>query len=273
MQHAVPERGSAEEGVVTAVVQSSVTTLRVLEIVGERQPVSVAEVARVLGRPKSTAQRALVTLHDAGWIRPSGTDRTRWVLTARVLDVARHVADEDGLREVARPVLARLRQETGESVTLMVRDGAEAVSVEFLEGSHSVRFVKPVGVRNPLHAGANGKAILAHLPEDEIRAHVEAGLTPVTPRTVTVPRTLRAQLARIRRDGYAVSRGEATPDAGGTAAPIFDADGRVVASVAATAPLSRMTTDADAARLAAAVVAAARQITTGLATLAHAAGA
>jgi IclR family transcriptional regulator, acetate operon repressor len=252
---------------VSAVMQSSVTTLRVLEIVAERQPVSVAEVARALARPKSTAQRTLVTLHDAGWIRPSGTDRTRWVLTTRVLDLARHVANERGLREVARPVLERLCQATCESVTLMVRDGDEAVSVEFLEGSHSVRFVKPVGVRNPLHAGANGKAILAHLPEDEIRTYLDAGLVPVTPRTVIAPRTLRAQLTRIRRDGYAVSRGEATPDAGGTAAPVFDPAGRVIASVAATAPLSRMTSDTAAARLAGAVVAAAREITAAMRAL------
>jgi IclR family acetate operon transcriptional repressor len=248
-------------------MQSSVTTLRVLEIVAERQPVSVAEVARALAKPKSTAQRTLVTLHDAGWIRPSGVDRTRWVLTTRVLDLARQVANEAGLREVARPVLERLCRETRESVTLMVREGSEAVSVDFLEGSHSVRFVKPVGVRNPLHAGANGKAILAHLPEDELRAYLAADLAPVTGRTVTSARTLRTQLARIRRDGYAVSRGEATPDAGGTAAPVFDPAGRVIASVAATAPLSRMTSDADAARLADAVVAAAREITAALRAL------
>lgn len=251
----------------SAVMQSSVTTLRVLEIVAERQPVSVAEVARALAKPKSTAQRTLVTLHDAGWIRPSGSDRTRWVLTTRVLDLARHVANEVGLREVARPVLERLCRDTRESVTLMVREGAEAVSVDFLEGSHSVRFVKPVGVRNPLHAGANGKAILAHLPEDEIRAYLAGELAPVTGRTVTSPRTLRTQLARIRRDGYAVSRGEATRDAGGTAAPVFDPAGRVIASVAATAPLSRMTGDDDAARLADAVVAAAGEITDALRAL------
>jgi DNA-binding IclR family transcriptional regulator len=149
----------------------------------------------------------------------------------------------------------------------MVREGDEAVSVDFLEGSHSVRFVKPVGVRNPLHAGANGKAILAHLSDDEQGAYLATDLAPVTGRTVTSVRALRAQLTRIRRDGYAVSRGEATPDAAGTAAPVFDASGRVIASVAATAPLSRMTSDADAARLAGAVVAAAREITVALRAL------
>ena len=82
-------------------LQSVLTALPVLEAVGQAQPVAVADVARAVDRPKSTVQRALATLHEAAWIRPDGSDRTRWVLTSRVAELVQHVGNDTGLREVA----------------------------------------------------------------------------------------------------------------------------------------------------------------------------
>jgi IclR family acetate operon transcriptional repressor len=245
-------------------MQSTLTALRVLEVVGERQPIAVADVARAIDRPKSTAQRALLTLHEAGWIRPDGTERTRWVLSGKVLGLARLVANDAGLRAIARPWLEHLRNETGESVTLAVRDGLDTVTAEFLEGRHSIRFVSPVGRRLPLHAGAFGRVILAHLPMDVREQVISGPLASFTPRTITGRRALVSDLARIRRKGYAVSLGEVTEGAAGVAGPVLGANGWAVASVAVAGPLQRLSRPADVERVAGSVRQAAEAISVEL---------
>lgn len=227
----------------TETMQSSLTTLRVLELVGERQPVAVGEVARLIDRPKSSVQRALQTLHQAGWIRPEGSDRTRWLLTTRVATVARAVGNEIGLRDAAGPILRRLRDETRESVSLYVLEGDETVLVDFYEGRHTIRFVSPIGVRLPLHAGSASRAILAHLPDDVRERILRAPLAAFTAGTVVDPRRLLEELDRIRRRGYGVSSGEVTEDAAGVGAVIRDPRGRPIASAAVLLPAGRAGAD------------------------------
>jgi IclR family acetate operon transcriptional repressor len=243
---------------------SPLMTLEVLEIIAEHQPVAVAEVAALVGRPKSTAQRALLTLHQGGWIRPHGWDRTRWVLTPRVVEVARRVGNDTGLRDAARPVLEWLRQTTGESVELSLRDGNECVAVEFLEGSQAVRFVRDRGVRRPLHAGSAGKAILANLEPAEIDDYLSRPLERLTPRTITSPRTLRTELKRIRAQGFAVGRAEVTTDVASVTAAILSPTNRPLAGISVGAPLSRLSDDAAALALAPHVVKAAASISDAL---------
>src|SRR5262249_3131311 len=139
-----------------------------------------------------------------------------------------------------------------------------------LEGNHSIRYVTPTGVRVPLHAGASGKVILAYLARAEIDDYIARGLPAFTERTISSPRSLRADLAKIRERGYAISVGEVTVDAAGVAAPIVDYRGAPVASVAVTAPAHRLTKPRDVERGARAVVAAARDITRALGSIASA---
>jgi IclR family acetate operon transcriptional repressor len=178
----------------------------------------------------------LLTLAAAGWIRPDGSDRTRWMLTAKVLDVARNVANDQGLRDAARPVLERLRGELGDSVLLAVPDGTHWVLADFVEGTRPVRVVAATGSRFPMHAGANGKAILAHLPEDELDHLIDEGLPALTDATITSSVALRREIARVRRAGYAISEGEVDFEMAGLAAPVLDGSGRAVASVGVSAP-------------------------------------
>jgi IclR family transcriptional regulator, acetate operon repressor len=220
-------------------MQSSLTTLRVLEIVGRHQPVAVSEVAQLIDRPKSTTQRALTTLHEAGWIRPGASDRTRWVLTTRITDLARCVGNDRGLRDVAAPVLRQLRESTCESVGLYVLDADRAVLVDFYEGTNTLRIVTPIGVRVPLHTGSAGRVILAHLDPAERARLLAAPLPRYTDRTITSPVELEAELARIRAGAPARSYGEFSADVAGTAAVVRDPSGRPVASIAVNLPATR----------------------------------
>jgi len=219
---------------------SSLLTLAVLEFVAAHQPVRVSEVAAALARPKSTVQRALVTLREAGWIRADGSEWTRWVLTPRVLEVARGAANELGLRDAAHPVLDALRRQVRESVMLAVREGDDWVVVDFFAGQHPLRVGVRVGLRMPLSAGAAGKVMLAFLRDDEVDAVIGRGLRSITPATITSGKKLRQELARIRENGFAYSDGEVTAGVSGLAAPVLDRDGFAIGAISLTVPQQRL---------------------------------
>ncbi|GAB2909598.1 IclR family transcriptional regulator [Nonomuraea fastidiosa] len=213
-------------------MRSVVNALRALEAVAARQPIGVGELARELGLPKSTVQRSLKTLHEAGWIRPAGGEVTRWQVTSKVLRLAR--TTELSLRDAAMPVMEELRQRTGETIHLMVPEGDAVVLIERLETDKPVRIVLPLGIRLPLHASANGKAVLAHLdrPLGELPAYTE--------NTITDPAALRAELDRVRARGYADNRGEWRSDIAAVAAAVLGPSGPV-ASLSVSTPAGRMT--------------------------------
>ncbi|WP_414166988.1 IclR family transcriptional regulator [Streptoverticillium reticulum] len=222
-------------------MQNVLNALRTLEEVAARQPAGVAELARALGLPKSSVQRALVTLHGAGWIRPTGELVTRWAVTTKALQVGRSATGELGLRDVALPVLEELRRRTDETVHLTVPEGGKVVLIERLETSQPVRIVLPLGQQLPLHASSNGKAVLAASPPETIERYLAEGLPRYTDTTITDPERLRAELAVIRARGYAVNGGEWRSDVSAVAAAVVAAGcGPPVAGISVNVPTSRM---------------------------------
>jgi IclR family acetate operon transcriptional repressor len=215
-----------------------------LEEVATRQPVGVGDLARALGMPKSSAQRALSTLQTAGWIRPAGGEITRWVVTTRALYVGRHAAEELGLREVAMPVMEEMRRRTDETVHLMVPELNRVVLVERLETSKPVRIHLALGTGLPMHASANGKAVLAVSPPDTVARYLAEGLAGYTDTTITDPGRLLAELEEIRSRGYATNSGEWRSDIGAVAAAVLGVGEEPVASLSVSTPISRMSDEA-----------------------------
>lgn len=239
------------------------TALRVLEGVADHQPAGVGELSRALDLPKSSVQRSLHTLAAAGWIRTAGGTATRWVLTGRARRVGRLAREENSIREAAMAAMERLRAETGETVHLMVPDGPRAVLIERLETSNPVRIVLALGSSAPLHGSSNGKSILAGLPPDEAEALLGDDLPRYTDTTIVDRGQLAAELAEIRRRGYATNNGEWRADIAAVAAAVLGPDGRPVASLSVSTPISRMPPEL-ATRYGALVVAAARQVSSAL---------
>ncbi|GAA3694387.1 IclR family transcriptional regulator [Nonomuraea antimicrobica] len=219
-------------------MQNVINALRVLEEVAARQPIGVGELARGLGLPKSTVQRSLMTLREAGWIRPAGGEVTRWQVTSKALQVARRT--ELGLRDAAIPVMEELRRSTGETIHLMVPEGDAVVLIERLETDKPLRIVLPLGIRLPLHASANGKAVLAHVLARTDRPL--ADLPGYTDTTITDPGALRAELAAVLARGYADNRGEWRSDIAAVASAVLGPDGPI-ATLSVSTPASRMPED------------------------------
>jgi IclR family transcriptional regulator, acetate operon repressor len=222
-------------------MESVKTALRVLELVGAAGRAGVSELARATGEPKSTVQRDLVTLHEAGWIRPvEAAGRRRWALTAKVLTLARRVQPAPGLREVALGVMEPLRTRTSETIHLTLRDGDNVVLIERLDSPQPLRTVRPLGSTAPLHLSSNGKAILAHLPEAEQATYLERRLAGLTPKSLTVSRALARDLKLTRERGFALNDGELDLQIRAVAAPILAGRGQPIAGLSISCPATRL---------------------------------
>lgn len=185
----------------------------------------VTELARQLRCSKSVVHRILVALVDAGYLTTDPATH-RYRVGPRSLLLARAGSAYDELRRLALPHLQAIRERTGETATLSLLRGHVRVYVEQLESRHAVRQTVEVGPKAPLHLGASGKAILAFMPEEARPAKARSP-------------ALVADLDRVRRRGYAVSRGERIAGAASVAAPVFDQRADVVGSISAAGVLAR----------------------------------
>jgi IclR family transcriptional regulator, acetate operon repressor len=228
-------------------MQSVLNTLRVLEEVASRQPIGVGQLARVLQMPKSSVQRALVALHTGGWIRPASGEVTRWVMTTRALAVGGRVGGDLDLRATALPIMEDLRRHTEETIHLTVPEDGKMVLIERLETDKPVRISMALGHALPMHASANGKAVLANSSPEVIKQLPAGELPRYTDTTITDPDKLRAELAAIRRRGFAVNHGEWRSDVGSVAAVVIGADEKPIASLSVNLPVSRLTQQSEAA--------------------------
>ncbi|MDN5913550.1 MAG: IclR family transcriptional regulator [Pseudonocardia sp.] len=224
-------------------IQSVLNALRILERVGTDQPVGVSRLARDVGLPKTSVQRALNTLADAGWLRPVGGDLTRWELTSRMLGIALHAFGEFSLRDHADSAMDELRRRTGETIHLVALDEDCGIVVHRLDSSQAVRAFVQVGTRSPLHATASGQAILAFQPKARSKEIVSGTLETYTDRTVTDAAAILDRLAAVRERGYAVNVAEWRPEVASISAPILSRDGTAVAAMTISIPLSRYRDD------------------------------
>jgi DNA-binding IclR family transcriptional regulator len=210
--------------------------LQVLKSFSVTEPVlGVTEIARRIGLSPSTVYRALVTLAEEGLVeRDSGSDRYR--LSVGVVALAGPLLANLDIREVARPYLEQLALASRESVNLGIWNRTEAVNIEQVPGPGIIKHLAPLGRRNPAHASATGKVLLAFSPQPDLQEILDRGLYRLTDRTIVEPAALIQELARVRKDGYAINNEEMVNELVAFAAPVFDHRGRVVAAVSVSAP-------------------------------------
>jgi DNA-binding IclR family transcriptional regulator len=204
-------------------VDKAVGVLGVLE----RGPQSLAELVAATGLTRATAHRLAVALEAHGFVRRD--EDGRFTLGLRLIGLGHAAAEAVPGWLDARPALAWLQEQTGESVQLYVRDRDVRVCVESLEAPHELRTIVPVGARLPLDRGSGG-------------------------------RVLRDGAA----SGWVESVEERQAGVASVSAPVVDPSGRVVAAVSVSGPVDR-TTRTPGRRYGAAVAEAARRISRSLA--------
>jgi len=195
--------------------------LRALEAFTPEQPaLTLSELSRRLALDPGTAFRFAYTLEHLGYLRrdpASGAYR----LSGRVLDLAQAVRPQADLRAAARPHMEALSREVEETVSLAVLDGTEIVVVEQVESPRPVTVRGRLGERQPAHCTAQGKMLLASLPEPELRARLQSlPLRAYGPRTITRLAALQAELRRTRQRGFALNNDEMAAGLRAVAVPV-----------------------------------------------------
>ena len=221
-------------------VQSLDRALEILKLLGAEPEMRVTDLARRLEVHKSTVFRLLATLQEHGLVEQNPTTE-RYRLGYGLVRLAGSVVAELDLARTARPVLEELAMRTGETVNLAILQGDQVVNIDQIAAPNLVVNVNWVGKQTPLHATSNGKVLLAYLPEEQRRSLLGRSLPRLTPRTITDPRILARQLTRVVEDGYAFTLEELELGLNAVAAPVFAADGRVLAAVSVAGPSYRVT--------------------------------
>lgn len=237
--------------------------LRVLAAFTPLQPeLSLTDIADVLEVDPSTANRFVYTLEDLGYLERDPQTKLYHV-TPQIYALTISLAGPRNLRQVSLPYLERLRDKTGETVVLSVRDGAEIVIIEVIETHHSLAPRGWVGGRVPAYCSAMGKAILAHLPEAEVANILNSiTLTPRTPKTIVNRLDFIADLEKTRERGWSLNDEEFTLGVISIGAPIFSGDRKVTAAICVDVPTARLAHDHHLERLAEEITHVAQEIST-----------
>lgn len=217
--------------------------LRLLSLLGEHRALRVAEAAEVLGVARSTAHRLLTSLRTHGFAvqdRPNGAYRPGPVLS----EIGLAAIGRIDIRRVARPMLEELRDRTQETVSLSLLEGRDVRFIDCVEGSRSVRVGSRTGLVLPAHCTAGGKSLLAALsPAELARRYADRELVMRTEQSMADVDALVAELAVVRRAGYAVNHEEGEHGVSAVAVALRDLTGAPVASVAIVVPASRFDAD------------------------------
>ncbi len=197
--------------------------------------VTLTEIAKVAGLPKSSAFRYMLTLEEQGFLE---RDPTSGTYRAGVAFQGAWVQEPQLLARRAQPHLERLRDQTQETVSLGLLNGDQVGYLMVLDSPQALRLAPHAGDRDPLHATALGKAIAAGLPEGQVRALLaRVGLPPLTEQTITDADAWLADLEVVRYRGYALEDGEHHLEGRGVAVPV---PGTVAAAIGLSAPASRL---------------------------------
>jgi IclR family pca regulon transcriptional regulator len=210
-------------------VQSMARGLAVIKAFDENhRELTLSEVASATGLARAAARRFLLTLAELGYVRTNGR---MFALTPRVLELGYAYLSSLTLPQIAEPHLERLVAEVQESASVTVLDDTHIVYVARVPTSRIMRVTISIGTRFPAYATSMGRVLLAGLSRPELEARLERiSMRPVTARTITDPAALRAELDRIREQGWAMVDQELEEGLRSLAAPVRDRSGRVVAA-------------------------------------------
>jgi DNA-binding IclR family transcriptional regulator len=214
--------------------------LRVLELLAEKQELTVTKVAEALGINRAGSHRFLATLRELGYVRKN--EDSRYQLTFKILEMGMTFANRFEIRRVARPFMQELSEMFNETVNLGFWDSEIVVHLDRVESREILRMELGLGTRAPAYCTGLGKAVLAHLPEEERGRFLKRiKLVGYTPNTITERKKLLQELESVREKGYAMDNEELAVGLRCIAAPVFDYTGLSRYAISIAGPVSRMT--------------------------------
>ena len=224
----------------------------------ERLELTVSEVSRDLSMPKSSASRLLRDMRDQGLLaRTEGSGRYK--VGNLMFELASLYRLSSPLIEVVDQEMKQVCDQTGHTGYISILDGADVLVIRAHPGTHALRVFTPLGQRAPAFATANGRSLLARLPEKAVRALHAEGLEPPSPNAPGSVTALLTALQRVRRQGWAEAVDEAIPGVGSVAVSVADREAGETLGFCLSFPASTVKA-AERRRIVALLVAAGRRI-------------
>jgi DNA-binding IclR family transcriptional regulator len=203
--------------------------------------VGVRELAGAMKISPSSAHRILMALSDEGFVKQNPRS-SRYSLAVEFLRLAHIAISRAPIRQAAMEPMRQLVDACNETALFGVYDRTrqEMIFALSVESSHSLRYAIELNKWAPVYTGASGLAIMAFLDDAEIQSVIQrTRLEPLTDRSITEAYRIEAEIATIRRQGFAFTRGQRIPGAVGIAAPVFGGNGDVIGDVCLTIPEQR----------------------------------
>lgn len=226
----------------TNTVQSLDRAFDLLEaLCASRSGMLITELSSATGLHKSTVHRLLASMSARGYItKDEYTNQYR--ATTRLYELASQVVEHLDIVAAARGPMDRLLEQTGETSHLVVREGSEIVYVHKVESTqNAMRMFSRIGMRRPMYCTAVGKAMMARLPLDEVRAIWNRSvIEQYTDYTIVTLDGLLRELQEVRRVGYALDNEENELGVRCIAVAIPDYTGNICAALSTSAPVTRM---------------------------------
>jgi DNA-binding IclR family transcriptional regulator len=217
--------------------------MAILEVLANsRAGQTLSELSRLLGLPKSSTHRLLITLEAGGYLYRNA-ETGRYYFSLKLFTIANMALGRTSLREQTEPVLYSLMRKTGLTVHIAILEQNQAFIIDKIEPPGFPRLGTWIGKSMDLHCTGVGKAFLAYLPEEERVHALRNGMPRYNDNTITSPRKLKAQLDEIRRAGYAVDDEEETIGLRCVGVPILDSANRPIAAISIAGTISQITED------------------------------
>jgi DNA-binding IclR family transcriptional regulator len=209
-------------------------------IVDNPDGLSIREASRVLGYNPATVQKLINSLSSQSYVVQDALTN-RYHLGPGAVQLGLAALARLDVRQVARPHLEALQHECGETTFLAIPRVNHVVYIDKVVSTEPIRMDAPLGIDRPFNCTAVGKVLLAGLPDEEMtRLAAEGMFEQRTERSICEVDALRAEIERVRVQGWARDDEEYSPGVGCIAAPVRDHEGQIVAAVTVSGPAERI---------------------------------
>ncbi len=220
-------------------IRSFAKGMNVLELLSDNEFLTVAQVAKLMNINRASSHRFLSTLKELGYADKD--DSSRYYLTSKVIALGMKVLDRFEIRKIARPFLQELSNKFNETINLGYFNGETVLTIDKIDSTEILRMDAGIGGGEPAYCTSLGKAILAFLPDQQLKNYLQATkLKPFTTNTVISIDKLKEELMHVRENGYAIDDEELSVGLRCVGAPLFDHNGQALYAISISGPSIRM---------------------------------
>ena len=226
------------------IVQSVERTLTILELLSDyNQGLGITDISTKVKLHKSTVHRLLGTLIHKGYVIQDPSTN-KYKITLKLYELGSKNIESLDLLSVSRPFTQVLAEELNEVVHLVIRDNESIVYIDKIEADNTITMASRIGKRMPLYCTSVGKAMLAHMTDEEVeKAWNRSNIVKYTENTITDFNDFKKELQKIREQGYAVDNEENEFGVRCIGAVILNRFGEIEGAISVSGPTMRLTMD------------------------------